>query len=200
MLIPRLLPVIFCTNLLMSAVPPTMQVVPIHAAAIPCDDCVPGVINFAKISDALWRGAQPTAEGFKALEKMGLRTVVSFRSQHDDFELLQGTRLKYLRIESHAGHPEDEDIVQFLKVIQNPANHPVFIHCAQGRDRTGVNAAAYRMVLQGWSAEEAIQELKAFRFNKIWITVPRYIRKLNPEQMKNRVDQLPTPKFRVWAE
>ena len=46
--------------------PPAVQ-------AHPCDTCLPGVINFAEIDKALWRGAQPTAEGFQALEKAGAR-------------------------------------------------------------------------------------------------------------------------------
>lgn len=171
-----------------------------HVPGRPCDNCVPGLINFAKLSPALWRGAQPQAESFQAMERMGLRTVVSFRSSHDDFALLKGTKLKYLRISSHAGHPEDEDIAAFLRVMQDPANHPVFIHCAQGRDRTGVNAAAYRRVFEGWSAEEALTELNAFHFNKVWITVPHYIRKMDPAALKARAEALPAPIFQCWTK
>src|SRR5216684_1847482 len=47
--------------------------------ATPCDDCLRGVTNFAKVSPALWRGSQPTAEGFRNLEKAGVRTVVNVR-------------------------------------------------------------------------------------------------------------------------
>ena len=159
----------------------------------PCDDCVPGVINFAKVDAALWRGSQPTAEGFRNLEKLGVRTIVSFRHDHDDLPLLKGTGLKYLRIPSRAFRPKDDHIALFLKLMQDPAHGPVFIHCAQGRDRTGYNAAAYRMVYQGWKAEDAIAEMKTFRFNRVWLTNPGYLRDLDVEGMKQRLAVAPAP-------
>lgn len=162
---------------------------------VPCDDCVSGVTNFAKVDASLWRGSQPTAEGFRSLEKLGVKTIVSFRHDHDDLPLLKGTKLKYLRLPSRAYRPKDAQVARFLKIMQDPANAPVFIHCAQGRDRTGFNAAAYRMVLQGWSAEDALAEMKAFRFNQIWMGNPGFLRKLDLEGMKKRVEVAPLPEF-----
>lgn len=161
----------------------------------PCDDCVPGVINFAKVDASLWRGSQPTAEGFRNLEKLGVKTIVSFRHDHDDLPRLTGTKLKYLRIPSRAFRPKDAHLARFLKLMQDPANAPVFIHCAQGRDRTGYNAAAYRMVFHGWKAEDAIAEMKAFRFNQIWTGNPGFLRKLDVEGMKQRMEAAPLPEF-----
>ena len=169
---------------------PTVESPAKAVSLTPCDDCVPGVINFAKVDASLWRGSQPTAEGFRNLEKLGVRTIVSFRHDHDDRPLLQGTKLKYLRIPSRAYHAKDADLTRFLKLMQDPANAPVFIHCAQGRDRTGYNAAAYRMVLQGWKAEDAIAEMKRFRFNRIWVGNPGYLRKLDVEGMKKRLEEM----------
>lgn len=167
--------------------PAAPPMAPQAAILAPCDDCVPGVINFAKVDASLWRGSQPTAEGFKNLEKLGVRTIVSFRHDNDDLPLLKGTGLNYLRIPSRAFRPKDDNIARFLKLMQDPAHWPVFIHCAQGRDRTGYNAAAYRMVFQGWKAEPAIAEMKAFRFNRVWVTTPGYMRNLDVERMKQRL-------------
>jgi len=164
---------------------------------VPCDDCVPGVINFAKVDHTLWRGSQPTAEGFRNLEKLGVKTIVSFRHDHDDLPLLKGTKLKFLRIPSRAYRPRDKNLARFLKIMEDPANAPVFIHCAQGRDRTGYNAAAYRMVFQGWSAEEAIAEMKTFRFNRIWMGNPGFLRSLDVQGMRERMGALPKPEFSV---
>jgi protein tyrosine phosphatase (PTP) superfamily phosphohydrolase (DUF442 family) len=161
----------------------------------PCDTCVQGLVNFAKLSDALWRGAQPTAEGFRELERQGVKTVVSFRHDHDDLELLKGTRLQYLRIPSRAYHPTEANVVQFLKVIEDPANWPVYIHCAQGRDRTGYNAAAYRMTFQGWKADDAIREMNTFHFNRIWIGNPGFLQQLDPERLKAKLKLEPRPVF-----
>jgi len=169
---------------------PTVSNAPVLA---PCDDCVPGVINFAKVDAALWRGSQPTAEGFRNLEKLGVRTIVSFRHDNDDLPLLKGTGLKYLRIPSRAFRPKDANIARFLKLMEEPAHWPVFIHCAQGRDRTGYNAAAYRMVYQGWKAEDAIAEMKTFRFNRVWVTNPGYMRELDVAEMRQGMAVTPAP-------
>lgn len=161
--------------------------------AVPCHTCLPGVTNFAKLDAALWRGSQPTAEGFKELEKAGVKTIVSFRHDHDDLPLLKGTHLRYLRIPSRAWHGGEARIATFLKVMEDPGNWPVFIHCAQGRDRTGYNAAAYRIVVQGWEPEEALKEMHAFQFNRVWVANPAFVRGLNEKRMKANVAALPAP-------
>ncbi len=172
---------------------------PVHSA-VPSDTEVPGVINFARVSDALWRGAQPTAVGFRNLEKQGARTVISFRHDHDDFKLLKGTGLKYLRFPSFSFIPAEENIAKFLRVVQDKANWPVFIHCAQGRDRTGYNVAAYRIMVHGWTPEQAIEEMHAFQFNKVWVFNPAFVKSLKADDLKARVDKEPQPVFMAWVK
>lgn len=186
-----------------AAGPAHADVQPTRELAKPCDDCVPGVENFAKVSDALWRGAQPSSEGFKAMEGMGLKTVISFRHDHDDLPLLKGTKLKYLRIPSFAFYPTEEHLLTFLKVMENPDNWPVYIHCAQGRDRTGYNAAAYRMLIQNWDVNDAILEMNVFHFNKIWIGNPGFLKALqarSPQSLNDKLKNEPRPLFLGWRE
>lgn len=160
---------------------------PPGSAVRPCDDFCPGVTNFAKVSDALWRGAQPTAEGFQNLEKAGVKTVVNLRHDHDDAELLAGTKLKYVRIKTRAWDPDEEDVVSFLKVVQDPESWPVFVHCAEGRDRTGYCVASYRIVDQGWKPDDAIREMRDFHYNSIWFRNTGFLRHMNVEEMRARV-------------
>ncbi len=147
--------------------------------ARPCDDCVAGVANFGRVDDALWRGAQPTAAGFQALAALGVRTVVNLRHDHDDAALLAGTGLRQVRIRCRAWRPRTAQMAAFLAVVRDPANQPVFVHCAQGRDRTGYMVAAYRMAAQGWTAEAAIRDMEAFRFNHLWMGNPGFLRHLD---------------------
>jgi protein tyrosine phosphatase (PTP) superfamily phosphohydrolase (DUF442 family) len=157
----------------------------------PCDTCLPGVVNFAKVSPILWRGAQPTAEGFRALEAAGIRTVVNLRHDHDDLPLLAGTRLKYLWVPARTWDPELTDIVLFLKVMADTANWPVYVHCAQGRDRTGYAVGSYRIVVQGWPADDAIEEMKNFKWNRVWFRNPGFLRKLDQADIHRRVEMAP---------
>jgi protein tyrosine phosphatase (PTP) superfamily phosphohydrolase (DUF442 family) len=157
----------------------------------PCDTCIAGVPNFAKVSDALWRGAQPTREGFRNLEAAGVKTIVNLRHTHDDLPMLAGTKLKYLWLPEQPGFPQEEDLVIFLKVIENPANQPVFVHCKEGKDRTGYMVAAYRIIVQDWTADDAIHEMFDFHYNTIFFENPIFLRALDKETIRLRVKLTP---------
>ena len=59
----------------------------------------------------------------------------------------------------------DADIARFLAVLRQNPGKKVFVHCATGDDRTGMEIAAYRMAEQGWTSQEARKEMEAFGFN-----------------------------------
>jgi len=158
------------------------------AVPIPGIDALP---NFHRVSDQLYRGAQPTsAEGFRFLEDMGIKTVVNLRWLHSDRSMLRGTGLAYESIRMKAWHAEDEDIVRFLQIVTDPARQPVFVHCQHGADRTGTMCAIYRVVVQGWDKEDAVREMRygGFGFHEIWTGLPKYIRALDVQTIRQNVD------------
>lgn len=130
----------------------------------------PGLPNLHRVSETLYRGAQPTAAGFAELEKMGVRTVVNLRSAHSDRDLLANSRLHYVQIPTTASEVNEEAIIRFLRIAGDPDRAPVFVHCQHGADRTGVMVACYRVVVQGWSQQEAIAEMTrgGFGFHSIY--------------------------------
>jgi tyrosine-protein phosphatase SIW14 len=166
----------------------------------PCDTCIAGVPNFSKVSDALWRGAQPTHEGFRNLEVAGVKTIVNLKYSHDDLPMLSGTRLKYLWLPELPGFPDDHDLVIFLKVVENPDNQPVFVHCEYGRDRAGYMVAAYRIIIQDWTVDDAIHEMFDFHFNTIFFENPIFLRALDKESIRLRVKLTPEPKLQRPAD
>jgi protein tyrosine/serine phosphatase len=166
-----------------------------HKPAEPSDTAVPGVRNFAKISDALYRGDQPTAEGFANLKKLGVRTVVNLRTFHSDRPALAGTGLRYVHIHAQAWNVEDKDLARFLKVVTDPANQPVFVHCMQGADRTGLSVAVYRVMEQGWTPEDAATEMTHFRHNRVWRNIRDTLRTLDVDRMRRRVANVAMPRI-----
>jgi tyrosine-protein phosphatase SIW14 len=164
--------------------------------AVPRTD-IPGVGNFARISDTLFRGAQPTAEGFRELKKMGIKTVVNLRSYHSDRDELKGTGLQYAHIYSQAWDPDDDDILAFLKIVEDPANQPVFVHCMHGADRTGWVVAVYRIIEQGWSVDDAWREMQNFGHHEVFKGLERYLRKMKPDDIRRQVQKTPKPRIRV---
>ena len=79
----------------------------------------------------------------------------------------------------------------FLKTFEDTKNWPVFVHCAEGRDRTGYFVAAYRMVVENWSVDDALHEMLDFRFNAIWFRNPAFLRRLNVGEMRELVKRAP---------
>ena len=155
------------------AAPPTLP----DGTAVPIDD-------FARVDDGLFRGAQPDAEGFRALEALGVRTVVNLRLLHDDdaedlpdgLEVVAIPMLAFL----DSDPPTDEDVRRFFEVALDPARRPVFVHCAQGKDRTGTMCALYRMEAHGWSNERALDEMRRLGFHEFYGDLERFVRDYRP--------------------
>jgi protein tyrosine/serine phosphatase len=147
-----------------------------------------GVPNLYKVSDNLYRGAQPTVEGMKQLEKMGVKTVVNLRTFFSDCDEIDDAELAYKRIRTTAWHLESIDVVRFLRIICDSNATPVFVHCMQGSDRTGAMCAVYRVTVQGWSKEQAIEEMTkgGYGYHSIWCNLPGYVRKLDIEKIKQQ--------------
>jgi protein tyrosine/serine phosphatase len=148
----------------------------------------PGLPNLHQVSPALYRGAQPTAAGLAELKKMGVKTDINLRSFHSDHDMLGDTGLAYGQVPMKTWHLENEDIVRFLKLATDPVNQPVFVHCQHGADRTGVACAVFRIVVQGWSKDRAIDEMThgGFGFHPIWQNLVDYIRNLDVEQVRRQ--------------
>jgi tyrosine-protein phosphatase SIW14 len=164
--------------------------------ATPRDD-LPGLKNFAIVSDALWRGAQPTAEGFAELKRRGVKTVVDLRSAHSDRDLMAGTGLQYVEIPCHAWHPEEEDVLGFLKIISDRKNQPVYVHCAAGADRTGTMVAVYRILEQGWATDDAVKELSSFHFHPVFGEVVTFLKKFDRGTTRKKLETINPPKVEV---
>ncbi len=139
-----------------------------------------GLPHFAKVDDGLYRSGQPTAEGFAAAERLGVRTVVSLRSAHTDRSLLAGTCLRYVEIPCHQWSMDDDVVAAFLEVATDPAMRPILVHCAEGRDRTGLAVASYRVAVDGWSHADAEREMRAFGPNPLWVNLGRCLRRVQP--------------------
>jgi len=148
---------------------------------------VPGVENLHKVSDKLYRGAQPTKEGMKQLKELGVKTIVNLRSFHSDRDEIGDTGLSYEHIYMKTWHAEDEEVERFLKIVTDEKRTPAFVHCQRGADRTGTMCAIYRVAVQGWSKNEAIEEMikGGFGFYSGWKNLINYIRELDIEEIKS---------------
>jgi protein tyrosine/serine phosphatase len=149
---------------------------------------LPGVPNLHKVSEDLYRGAQPSADGFRQLEELGIRTVVNLRFIISDCDRIKGTTLDYEHINTTTLSTETKDVIRFLKIVTDKDRIPVFVHCHRGAERTGVMCAAYRIIVEGWTKEEAIEEMTegGFTSHTIKNNLLDYIRRMDAIEIKRR--------------
>jgi tyrosine-protein phosphatase SIW14 len=127
---------------------------------------VNGIPRFGEVSPQLYRGAQPSSEGIEFLAKMGVEIIVNLRPGDHPEEEAEAGRLgmRYVSIPWQCYHPNDTAIANFLHVLRENPDKKIFVHCELGSDRTGMSIAAYRMSVQGWSADDAMKEMQAYGF------------------------------------
>lgn len=131
---------------------------------------VPGITieNFAKVDDHLYRGSQPNQEQFAELKRLGVKTVIDLRADYkkEAEGWVRDLGMNFYRIPLKTRVAATEEQTRyFFSIVDDPANWPVYVHCKGGRHRTGAMAGIYRITHDGWTAEQAWQEMKAYDFN-----------------------------------
>ncbi|WP_010168592.1 dual specificity protein phosphatase family protein [Pseudomonas sp. PAMC 25886] len=115
--------------------------------------------NLYQMSPTLYRSALPDSSAVPVLEKLKIGTVINFLPESDG-KWLKSTGIKQVQLTYRTNHVDDSDVLAALRAIQDAeGNGPVLMHCKHGSDRTGLMAAMYRVVVQGWSKEEALSEM-----------------------------------------
>ena len=124
--------------------------------------------NFGMINPNYFRGGQPKGSDYADLAALGVRTVINLTSDDaraDERALVERAGMQYVGMPMTTRIvPTPAQISEFLRLVNDPAKQPVYVHCVGGRHRTGVMTAIYRMTSDRWTAEQAFAEMKRFRF------------------------------------
>jgi protein tyrosine phosphatase (PTP) superfamily phosphohydrolase (DUF442 family) len=146
--------------------------------------------NFGRVNANYFRGGEPDDEEYANLASVGIKTVVDLRSNDVDSEdtlLVERAGMKYVQIPMTTHEPPTRAVIeQFFRIVDDPENQPVYVHCVGGRHRTGVMTAVYRMTREGWPADQAFKEMKAYKFGADF---------LHPEFKKFVYGYLPDPRL-----
>ncbi|MFJ3470780.1 dual specificity protein phosphatase family protein [Pseudomonas sp. NPDC090201] len=115
--------------------------------------------NLYRITPTLYRSRQPDADAQPLLKQLGIMTVVNFIKESDS-KWLADPAVTQVQIPLQTVHIDDADVIKSLHAIETAQQRgPVLMHCKHGQDRTGLIAAMYRIVVQGWTKEQAVEEM-----------------------------------------
>jgi tyrosine-protein phosphatase SIW14 len=134
--------------------------------ALAAGPSVPGIDNFYEVDQHVYRGAQPTPEGFGYLSQLGVKVVLDLR-EHDgrsasEERLVTAAGMRYVNVPmSGLTPPTQAETDKILALLEDPAAGPVFVHCKRGADRTGAVIAAYRIDHEKWDNTNALKEARA---------------------------------------
>jgi protein tyrosine/serine phosphatase len=147
---------------------------------------VEGVDNLHRVSENLYRSAQPSMRGMQELRSLGIRSVINLRAFHCDLSGSAGTGLSNHRLHILTWKVQDVHVVRVLGLLRDVRNAPFLIHCKHGADRTGLMLAMYRIVEQGWSKQDAISEMVngGYGYHRMWRNILRYIERVDVEHIR----------------
>ena len=128
----------------------------------------PPIQNFGKVNDNYFRGSQPSQAQMAALKAMGVKTIIDLRRDYVPAEREWATELglSYFNIPLQASKAATKEQAEYcLSLVNDPANAPVYVHCKSGRHRTGALTGVYRITHDGWTAQQAFEEMKKYDFD-----------------------------------
>jgi protein tyrosine/serine phosphatase len=142
---------------------------------------VPGIQNFEQVDSNVYRGAQPNAEGFKYLAKVGVKTVIDLRTtdarSRREEQMVTAAGMKYINVPmTGLTAPTEAETARILDILENQGGGAVFVHCKRGADRTGAVIASYRIDHDGWDNARALGEAKAQGMSFFQLPRQDYIR------------------------
>ena len=149
--------------------------------------------NFHKVCENLYRSGQPDEDEFESLHTFnGIRSVLNLRENNSDQAEIAAINKRWnnaitlYEIPLDTGSITEDDLYKILTVIRD-APKPLLIHCWHGSDRTGCSVAAYRIVFENWSVEDAISELMKPEYGhhkNIYTNIPELLRKADWKKIK----------------
>lgn len=122
----------------------------------------PDIRNFLQVTPDFCTGAQPRPEHFAMLESRGVKTVLNLRTPEEhraeeEKAAVEAAGMKYMNIPVKYGNPTDADVDAFLKVTDDPASRPMFVHCTAAI-RVGGFWLIRRVLRDGMSWDAALEE------------------------------------------
>ena len=119
---------------------------------------------YLKVTPEFCTGGQPRPEHFALLKADGVKAVLNLRQpgehrSEEEQEAVKAAGLRYFNIPVNYQQPTDAAVDEFLRITDDPANRPAFIHCTAAI-RVGAFWMIRRVMRDGWTFEKAEEEAR----------------------------------------
>jgi protein-tyrosine phosphatase len=146
---------------------------------------VPGIKNFDKVDGHVYRGAQPSEDGFRYLAKIGVKSVIDLREADGRSEAerrsVTAAGMNYINVPmTGLTPPSQAEITKILSVMEDETSGPVFVHCKRGADRTGAVIAAYHIDHDKWANDRALKDAMAHHMSFFQFPRQNFIKSFQP--------------------
>ena len=164
------------------------------AAPLFADSPAEGIKNFFQVDPNIYRGAQPTKDGFRYLASLGVKTVINLRESdkrsREEEKLVTAAGMKYIGVPmTGLAAPTEAEIGKLLGILEANTGG-VFLHCKRGADRTGVVIASYRIDHDGWDNARALSEAMARGMSLFQVPRQKYILAFKPRTPESKTAPL----------
>ncbi|MBX9948565.1 MAG: tyrosine-protein phosphatase [Candidatus Obscuribacterales bacterium] len=137
------------------------------------------VMNFERVSPTLMRGGAPSFQALKELKAAGVKTIVNLRgvggASKKEERAAKEIGLDYYNIPMGYSDPNLAKVSSVLDIMRDPAKQPVYLHCMQGADRTGMMVGIHRILADGWQFDKAYSEMRSHHFKPFLIPMRRTV-------------------------
>jgi len=124
--------------------------------------------RFAIVEEGVFRGAYPTERNCRFLRRLKLKTIVSLTPKKSN-KVISGFCEQEGIINRHFPVPKFKDdvtitstqVVHILQMVIDPDNLPIYIHCLDGSNITGIVTMCLRK-LQNWNLSTIFTEFSRF--------------------------------------
>lgn len=129
------------------------------------------IANFEQVNDTILRGAAPSDENLRLLAKSGIKTVLDLRMSgpavNHESSFVQDLGINYVHVPLGFKSPNLTEMTKILGVLKDSDIKPVFVHCRQGADRTGMTIGMYRRIHDKWEFNKTYGEMRKHHFKPV---------------------------------
>lgn len=129
--------------------------------------------NFARVCDGIYRSSFPRIENFPFLKNLALKSILclipeEYPVENGKFNEINNIKMFQIGL---SGNKEPfvkikpELVTEALKIVLNPENQPILIHCNRGKHRTGCVVGCIRR-MQNWSQSMIFDEYRRYAYPK----------------------------------